>query len=165
MAEDRPRTWMEDRRVCWKCGEAYPEEVLICVECGIDLRSGDEIKTDEGAEEPLTPLQKGAAFIGNLVPGLFRPILAMVSFAVMAIGLFVMALSLGMSGLVPLSSISIGAAGVIVYAHGISWILGGECGFLSSVLVEFDARRWVLFFVILCAPLVAVLATVKFAVG
>jgi hypothetical protein len=165
MAEDRPRTWMEDRHVCWKCGEAYPEEVLICVKCGIDLRSGDEIKTYEDSEEPLTPLQKGAAFIGSLMPGLFRPILAMVSVAVMAIGLFVMALSVGMSGLVPLSSISIGAAGLIVYAHGISWLLGGECGFLSSTLAELDARRWVLFFVILWAPIVAVLATVKFATG
>jgi hypothetical protein len=70
-----------------------------------------------------------------------------------------------MSGLVPLSSITIGAAGLIVYAHGISWILGGEWGFLSSALAELDARRWVLFFVILWAPIVAVLATVKFAVG
>jgi len=165
MAEDRPRTWMEDRRVCWKCGEAYPEEVLICVECGIDLRSGDEIKTGDDTEEPLTPLQKVAAFIGKLMPGLFRPVLALSSVGVMAIGLFVMAFAIGMARLVPLGCFAIGAGGVIVYAHGISWILGGECGYLSSTLAELDAGRWVLFFVILWAPTVAVFAVLKFAMG
>ena len=165
MAEDRPRTWMEDRRVCWKCGEAYPEEVLICVECGIDLRTGDEIKTGEDAEEPLTPLQKGAAFIGKLMPGLFRPILAMSSVGVMAIGLLVMAFAIAMARLVPLGAFAIGGAGVIVYAHGISWILAGDFGFLSGALAELDGKRWVLFFVILWVPIAVVLAMVKFAMG
>jgi hypothetical protein len=153
---------MEDRRVCWKCGEAYPEEVVICVECGIDLRSGDEIKAGDDPEESLTPLQKGVAFIASLVPGLFRPALAMASVVVMAIGLLVMAFAISLSAVVPLSAFPIGAAGLIVYAHGVSWLLGGWCGFLNSTLAELDARRWVLFFVILWAPIVAVLVIAKF---
>lgn len=165
MAEDRPRTWMEDRRVCWKCGEAYPEEVVICVECGIDLRSGDEIKAGDDPEEPLTPLQKCAVFIGKLMPGLFRPALAMASVGVMVIGLFVMAFAISMAVLISLGAFAIGGAGVIVYAHGISWLLGGEFGFLSSTLAELDAKRWVLFFVILWAPIGVFLAIVKFAMG
>ncbi len=165
MTEDRPRTWMEDRRVCWKCGEAYPEEVLICVECGIDLRSGDEIKADDDPEEPLTPLQKVAAFIGKLAPGLFRPALAIASVGVMAIGLFVMAFAISMAVLIPVGAFAIGAGGVIVYAHGIAWILAGECGFLSSTLVELDGKRWALFFVILWAPIGVVFAIMKSAMG
>ena len=165
MVEDRPRTWMEDRRVCWKCGEAYPEEVLICVECGVDLRTGDELKTNEEPEEPLRPVQKVAAFIGELAPGLFRPVLLVFSIIIMIVGLLVMAFGMGLMALAPISSFTIGAAGVIVYAHGISWILGVECGFLSGVLAEFDGKRWVLFFVILWAPMIILLAIVSFAVG
>jgi hypothetical protein len=156
---------MEDRRVCWKCGEAYPEEVLICVECGIDLRSGDEIKAGDDPEEPLTPLQKVGVFIGSLMPGLFRPALLMSSVGVMAIGLLVMAFAIGMTRLVLLGSFAIGGSGVIVYAHGISWLLVGDFGFLSSTLAELDGKRWVLFFVILWAPLAVVLVMVKFVVG
>jgi hypothetical protein len=147
---------MEDRRICWKCGTDYDDDVIICTDCGVDLRTGAEVGADEDDEPELPPHLKPVAFIVNLLPGIVRPVLVVCSAVTCLIGLAVVGFAIGLLGFgVVLSSVSIGAAGLIVYAHGISWILAAEFGFLSSTLIEIDSKQWLVFFTLLLAPIFA----------
>jgi len=154
VAEDRQPGWMEDRRICWKCGADYGENTVICTECGIDLRTGEEVgaQPDDGPELPRH--RTVVSFIINWMPGLLRPVVIVCSIITCLIGLAIVGFAIRILGFgVVLSSVSIGAAGLIVYAHGISWILAGEFGFLSSTLVELDGKQWLTFFALLLAPI------------
>jgi len=164
VAEDRQPGWMEDRRICWKCGADYDETTVICTECGIDLRTGDEVGSDADDEPGLPRHLKIASFIINWMPGLLRPVLIVCSLITCVMGLAVVGFAIGILGFgVVLSSVSIGAAGLIVYAHGISWILAGEFGFLSSTLVELDGKQWLTFFALLLAPIFVGVLMLKYA--
>lgn len=154
---------MEDRRICWKCGSDYAEDVIICTDCGIDLRTGGEVGSDADDEPEVPRHLKIAAFVFNWMPGLLRPVLIACSIVICLIGLAAIGFAVGLLGFgVVLSSVSIGAAGLILYGHGISWLLAGEFGFLSSTLVELDGKQWLTFFVLLLAP---IFLGVKLAAG
>ena len=166
MAEDRQPGWMEDRRICWKCGADYDENTVVCTDCGIDLRTGAEVGA-RADDEPEVPRHlKPVAFIVDWMPGLLRPGLIVCSIATCLVGLAVMAFAVGILGFgVVLSSVSIGAAGLIVYGHGLSWLLAGEFGFLSSTLVELDGNQWLTFFALLLAPVFLGVLLIKYAAG
>jgi len=164
VAEDRQPGWMEDRRICWKCGADYDENTVICTECGIDLQTGAEVGAKVDDEPELPRHLKVLSFILNWMPGLVRPVLIVCSIVTCLIGLAIVGFAMGLLGFgVVLSSVSIGAAGLIVYAHGISWILAGEFGFLSGTLVELDSKQWLTFFALLLAPIFAGLLYLKYA--
>jgi hypothetical protein len=157
---------MEDRRICWKCGADYDEDVVVCTDCGIDLRTGAEVASGPGDEPELPRHLKAVAFVVDWMPGLLRPVLIVCSIATCLIGLAVVGFAVGLLGFgVVLSSVSIGAAGLIVYGHGISWLLAGEFGFLSNTLVELDGKQWLTFFALLLAPVFAGVLYLKYAAG
>ncbi len=162
MAENRQPGWMEDRRICWKCGADYDEDVVICTDCGVDLRTGAEVGANTDDEPELPRHLKPVAFIINWMPGVLRPGLVVGSAVTCVIGLGVVGFAIGLLGFgVVLSSVSIGAAGLLVYAHGISWLLAGEFGFLSNTLIELDGKQWLTFFALLVAPIFAGVLYIK----
>ena len=166
MPDGRRPGWMEDRRICWKCGADYAEDVVVCTDCGIDLRTGKEVGSSTDDEPDLSRALRGVVFVANWMPGLFRPVVLVCSIIMCLVGLAVIAFAMGLLGFgVVLSSVSIGAAGLIVYGHGLSWLLAGEFGFLSSTLVELDGKQWFTFFVLLLAPMVIGIVCLKCAVG
>jgi phage FluMu protein Com len=156
-----------ERAVCPICRASMDTAVSICAMCGFNRRTGktsvkhlhkleEESAADEREEEkvafPLLVLQ----FLGELLPGLFRPglligaiILSIIAFAILGLALFI----IGLGGLI--SGMAIGGTGLVLYGQALGILLYGEWAFLPECLAECDSRRWLLFLVLLFAPFAA----------
>lgn len=147
---------------CNFCKAPVSPEHTICPECGYNRRTGrmsenvlqnnNDIQEEEGLPFHLLTIQ----FISELMPGLFRPGLLIVTFLLTVAGFFVMGLgififSLGAVG----SAMGIAGAGLVVYGQALGVLLYGEWALLSECLAEFDGRRWLLFFFLLFSPFAA----------
>lgn len=160
---------------CKSCGTPYDASARICVRCGIDLRTGKPLRTSIGAPVPdaddeddgpvtYTAWEKFQMAVGAFVPGLFRPMLLIVSLLVVCVamvgGWFCLVL-LGFGTLFP--AVAVGAVALIVYAQAVAWILIGRFELLHDALAEFDGRAWTLFAIIVWGPFFVVLALAKMA--
>ena len=153
---------------CPACETVAPPGAVICVNCGLNLKTGTPTRIasvdDEPGEEeaPPSPPMRALMLIGEFAPGLLRPLVLIASLVVAVLGLGILAFGLALFAAgVLLSAFAVGAAGVIVYAHGIAWLLDGGLSWLPEALVDFDGPRWGIFFVLLLAPLVALFLLVK----
>ena len=134
-------------------------DAILCVQCGLNLKTGQRVDYDgledeapEEEEGPSLPLRM-LIFVGELLPGMFRPgillfsiIVGIIGFGVMGLGIVIFELGAMLAG------IAISAGGLVAYAQAIGMLLVGEAVFLSEALAEIDSRRWYLFFLILFAP-------------
>jgi hypothetical protein len=152
------------------------DETLICVECGINLKTGERLETrvaDEAAggsptgerdrgdgEDGVAPAPAApdpwpwAERVGAIFPGLFRPLTVVLALVMGAVAAGLALLCLGVVGMAPFTGITAGAVGLIAYAQGVAWLMTGEVSLLSNCLVEFDGNRWFVFFAFLAAPFV-----------
>jgi len=153
-------------RTCPHCGTDYPSETVICIQCGIDLRTGSELETEADPVRGPSAGMQALQFVGDLMPGLFRPVLLIVALLVAVAGFGIMWLGLAIffMGAV-LGAIAIMAAGLVVYAQAIGWVLTGRFSMLSECLAELDRNQWPLFFVVLFAPIVLLLIAFNLAGG
>ena len=141
----------EDRNLCWKCGTEYGPEVRVCVRCGINLDTGDEMKTRTGddAREP-TAQEKSLGVIGEWMPGLLRPGVVVLSTVAALGGMAVMAFAFGLLGhkqyINMAMTILLGGPGLVIYAHGAAWMISGRILWLHEALADFAGRNWALFF-------------------
>lgn len=141
----------EDKNLCWKCGAEYAPEVTVCVKCGINLETGDEMKTRTGddAREP-TGGEKALGVIGDWMPGLVRPGVVALSIPVALGGLAVMAFGFGFLGLRQYinigTTILTGIPGLLLYAQAVAWMISGRIVWLHEALADFAGRHWALFF-------------------
>ena len=164
------QTRLEDRRrACPGCGEAYGTDVVVCVACGIDLRTGRRIQT--AAETRLTPVEDEAPaeearslpvrlllFVGGLAPGLFRPLVLVLSIVVVALGLGIMGFGMVIFQVGALiGAVAIMAGGLVVYAQAIAWVLAGSICLLPEAMVDFDSNQWTMFLAIVLLPILAFL--------
>jgi len=155
-------------RVCPACGEAAAPGAVICVHCGLNLRTGTPTHTalEDAAEPeeerpPSLPV-RAVMLVGEWTPGLLRPVVLLLSVVVGLLGLGILAFGIGLLGMgAVISCFAVGAAGVIVYAHAAAWIVDGEVSLLSEALTNFEGGRWLVFFVLLALPFVSVFLLVK----
>jgi hypothetical protein len=144
----------EGRNLCWKCGTEYAPEVTVCVKCGINLDTGEEMKTRTGdqARDP-TAREKTLGVIGEWMPGLVRPGVVALSIVVGLCGLAVMAFAFGLLGfrqyINMATTILLGGPGLVLYAHAAAWMISGRIVWLHEALAEFAGRNWALFFSLL----------------
>ena len=163
---------MDTARRCPKCATEYPAETVICVWCGVDLRTGEAVATEVGEVRGPAPSgeaaesQPGAGrtllrVVGGVVPGLFRPVFLVVSILVGCIGLGMLWFALVLFQVGGLfAAVAVGAGGLIVYAQGIGWILAGEFAMLHECLADLDGKQWMVFFVVVSAPFVVLVIAV-----
>ncbi|MFH1732432.1 MAG: hypothetical protein ABIF82_12390 [Planctomycetota bacterium] len=151
---------------CPKCGTDYPSATVICIHCGVDLRTGSELETEADPVRGPSAGMRALQFVGDLMPGLFRPVLLIVALLVAIAGFAIMSLGLAIffMGAV-FGAVAIMAAGLIVYAQAIGWVLTGSFSLLSECLAELDGNQWTLFFVVLFAPIVLLLIAFNLAAG
>ena len=114
---------------------------------------------DAQDEEPISPLLRCVLFVGEYLPGLFRPkalilsiVCAATGFAILGLAMFIALLG----GL--LSAFVIGGFGLICYAQALAMLLHGEPALLSEALSELNAWQWLLFIVLLAAPFAGAIA-------
>jgi ribosomal protein S27E len=167
LQEDAPEASVR----CPICGARMDAALSVCAQCGFNRRTGKtSIKhlrgraveeAEEGPEKvsfALLVLQ----FIGELLPGLFRPglligaiILSLVGFAVLGLAMFLIGLGAILSGM------SIGGAGLVVYAQALGILLYGQWAFLPECLAECNGRRWLAFLILLVAPFATVYLLIR----
>ncbi len=154
---------------CPECGSEYDTNVVICVRCGIDLRTGRALQMDSdppagetsSGEKRHCLAMRALVFVGNLLPGMFRPGILVVSTLMVAAALVVFYFSmvfLLLGGV--FTAVAMAAGGLILYGQAIAWMLTGGFGLLHEALADLDGSQWLMFFVLLLLPLVAVIGLV-----
>jgi hypothetical protein len=153
-------------RHCWKCRADYPPETVVCVRCGINLATGEEIPKQEPEEPPLTPWEKVVATVADLTPGLLRPIVWIPSLLLAAggWGVIIMGGMLIQAGVI-LSGVPVAALGLIMYAQAAVWMIMGQFWLMHTALVEFQGRHWTIFAVAVFGPGIAFILVLKFLAG
>ena len=153
---------MSATRHCWRCRTHYPADTLVCVRCGVNLLTGEDIaKPDESAEVPLTGAAKLHALAADLMPGLLRPRIWAPVIALFAVAVGVALLGWNFMMGAPLSAISIMAVGFILYAQAVVWLMTGQFWLLHAALAEFQSRHWPIFLLLTFGPGVILLTLVK----
>jgi len=108
---------------------------------------------DAEDEEPLSPLLRCVVFVGEYLPGLFRPKTLVLSILCAAVGFAIMGLAMVIALLGGiLSAFVIGGFGLICYGQALAMLLHGEAVLLSEALSELNAWKWMLFILLLAAP-------------
>ncbi|MBI2194834.1 MAG: hypothetical protein HYU36_22870 [Planctomycetes bacterium] len=171
---------MADEKPCPKCGRRYPPGVVICVPCGINLVTGEELRTQvpdlEKAEErngeecsesdasgeseeqpqPLSPPMRVLECIGSALPGLFRPVVLLAAFVLLVVSAGLMGLGAVVIAFgAILSGISIAAMGLLAYAQAAVCLITGEIWLIHDALAEFESRAWTLLVFFLALPFIA----------
>lgn len=155
-------------RRCCVCETDYPSDVLICVECGINLLTGEQYtlsveRISEHAAERAgsekssfraTPTRFLLVWSGENLPGLFRPLVLLCALLLAAIGLSIVVLGivLLMGFMVVMGGGACMALGSLAYAQALAFIISGEFETLVTALVDFDGTHWTVFFSLLMAP-------------
>ena len=151
---------------CPHCGTVYPPDTVICVKCGIDLRTGDELQTEAEPEPRPSAIMTVLLFLGNLAPGVVRPMLLITSLLVAVIGLGIMVLGMHIFAMgAVFAAVAILASGLVVYAQAVAWVLFGNFAMLPECLAELDGNQWFVFFIIVLAPIAAFLIALHLASG
>jgi hypothetical protein len=149
-----------DKRLCWKCGSVYDPETVICVKCGLNLETGEQFETHAEDDEPEPPAAPGFySFLDDWAPGLVRPGIILGSLFMTGLGVAVMGYALvilGMGGLI--AAVAIGAAGLVLCAHAVAWILVGRFALLNDALVDLRGNQWMVFSVLTLLPVVVGMA-------
>ena len=170
-------------RRCPGCGVAYGREIVICIPCGIRLETGERIETryeSEPESEPAAERDGDSAepeadpapppvfvlWLAAWLPGLLHPLTLILSLLAIILAAAVAWLSLLVFSFgAVLAAIAMGAAGLVLYAQAVAWILIGEVRLLHDALMDFDTRRWGLFLLFIGGPFFVGIAAIKTAIG
>ncbi|MFP4057514.1 MAG: hypothetical protein ACLF0G_11660 [Candidatus Brocadiia bacterium] len=176
VADDFP----QPRIRCGGCGGVVDLPVARCPGCGAPLarggapcvRCGSEVGRSPGAEPPEEDEEReGLAlrvllFVGELVPGLFRPGLVVLSLVLVVVGLGVLGFAAFLFSLGLLfSPMAVGAVGLLAYAQGVAVLLNGQACLLSEALAELVGPQWLLFLALIAAPFVVMLLLLQSGMG
>ena len=179
---------MSKSRICPGCGREYEPAINICVECGIDLRTGmqlpthiertddepdtDELDTDEPFDDEevrINPFYRFVVIVAQMFPGLIRPGVLITSVLMAALGLTISVFGLyvffGMGLILTpiLVGVMIAGVGVVAYAQAVAWLIMGEFMLLVECLSEFDSKQWNLFLALMALPILALALAIKFS--
>jgi len=156
---------MANENKCWKCATHYPANVILCIRCGINLKTGDPIESaldaSSNAETELTFPLRILQWIADTLPGLLKVPVLIVSIFASFIAFLVVMLSLSLLLGAPLSAFPIGAVGLIIFAQAVTWMIQGEFCLLQQGMAEFRGKDWTTFVVIVFAPIILELVFLK----
>ena len=134
----------------------------------MNLRTGERMGTRFGGREreiepEPDPFGPATMFFLDSFPGLFNPKIVALALllAVISAAVAVVFLAIASLGAV-FAAFAIGAVALIIWGQALAMILSGEIGFLSSCMIEFDAKRWCWFIIFIVAPVVATFTLVRY---
>ena len=159
--------------VCPSCGQATAPDAVICVNCGLNLKTGRWVLADtEGEGKGATaggarPLPcRAARLVAESLPGLFRPLVLIAALLAAGVGGGLLALGLRFLHMgMALSGCLLGAGGVVVHAQGMAWLVDGGLSFLPDALTDFEGASWGVFVVLVLVPLAALVAVGRWLLG
>ena len=144
--------------LCPECDNNVEPDVRICLECGYNFDSGRKVgKHIPVYGEDFTPQKKMIDAVVDFIPGLFRPLVFLAFCTSVLIALFIIWMGLFILSLGALATcIYFSICALIVYAHGVGFLLSGEVSMLRNALVEIDGAKWTFFFIMVFGPPVTV---------
>jgi len=96
--------------------------------------------------------------VGDWFPGLFRPLVLLAAVLAVLIGLGVMGLALFLLALgAVISAFPVGGMGLIIYAHGVAFLLTGQVALLHDSLADMESKKWTPFILLGLAPMAALM--------
>ena len=143
---------------CPDCAREVAPEARICLHCGFNFDTGKKLEKHIPVHgEDFSPPLKLLTTIADYFPGLFKIhtlLLSLLSIMVtFAITFFVFIFfSLGALN----ASIFFAVCALVVYAHGVGFILTGEAMMLRSVFMELSGAKWSLFLFLVFSPPIAI---------
>jgi len=158
-----PKT-REPGRPCPNCRTVLAAHAILCSRCGLNLETGrasrghwPEEKEVVEEKEPASFGMRAVLFLGEWVPGLFRPRVVIFSVLCTAVALALLWLCtfIFMLGAI-IGAMPIGGFAIMCYAQAIAMILTGEIALLSDLLSELNGTKWLIFFVVLLSPILSV---------
>jgi hypothetical protein len=144
---------------CWKCHQTYPPGTKICVACGIDLETGEDLSfknQDTVDPDEIDPYRPKNAFewLTMSLPGLFRPMVLVgfigMAFIFAALGFLTLLL---LEYQVIMSAMAVGAVGLLAWAQGVIFLLLGRFSILHDGLSELRGSQWHIFILLTLAPI------------
>ena len=147
--------------VCPDCQKNHPRGTRICVECGIDLLTGQTLSTRAPDATELHALENAPLdddrpppsfgfrlmqFFGDNTPGLFIPkvFAGVVAVMLVAAAITAIAVMVFLVGLVGHSMLFAGFA-LMVYWQALAMLLTGQYTLLQNAMSDFRAAQWYLF--------------------
>jgi hypothetical protein len=142
---------------CPDCGKSIEAGSRICVDCGYSFDTGRKVEKHIPVYgEDFSPARKLLCWVADMVPGLFRPLPLALFILSVIVSLMIFYLALFIIGLgAMLSGIMIASFSMVVYAHGVGWLLTGEIQMLKSAMAELTGPRWTAFLFVVFAPVSA----------
>ncbi len=161
---------LEEHR-CPQCGKELGRNTVICIDCGINVETGQRFDAQvsvEEVEDPHEPEEEQFAepglarrwtlYFAAVFPGVVRPGMVIFSVIIMVAGIAILAfgLALALGALVqpfPFEGMAISAAGLVLWAQAWGWIMTDEFSVMPNTFVEFDEERWWAFVFLMMLPI------------
>jgi hypothetical protein len=152
--------------ICPDCENEVAPGDRICVKCGYNFDTGKKVKKHipvYGEDFPAS--RKAIDAVADFIPGLFKIHILLLFSASIFTALLIIYLSLFMLGLGALITCVICAvSALIVYAHGVGFLMTGEIQMLRSAMVELTGYRWTFFLIMVFGPPITVFM-ITFKIG
>lgn len=157
--------------LCPKCQTQYPDNMLICVPCGINMKTGQQLRTQSAAvpDIPDLPPESGEdtpkPWLADNFPGALRPKTLTLSAGLGALGfgitLFALYTIVAGGADFLFGSFCIAAVGVLLSAQAWAWLITGEIWLLNTAMLEFQSKDWTNLSLALIVPVTVVFAVMK----
>ena len=135
--------------LCPDCKNSVPFGDRICLNCGFNFDTGRKVEEHIPIYgEDFSWSRKVLDTVVDFIPGLFRIHIVLLFFASIAIALFLIYFGLilmAFGAVVTLIFMSVCA--LVVYAHGVGFMLTGEVQMLNSAMSELTGGHWTFFLV------------------
>ena len=134
---------------CPDCENSVSPGDRICLSCGFNFNTGRKVEEHVPVYgEDFSWFRKTLNVVADFMPGLFRIHIFLMFVLCTAIALLLVYFGLvllGFGGLVACVSLGVGA--LILYGHGVGFLLTGDLQLLNSAMVELTGARWTFFLI------------------
>ena len=139
---------------CPDCEEEVESGLRICINCGYNFDTGKKVeKHIPVSGEELPVLQKRLNDLVDFIPGLFKIHILFFFWASIVTACLIMYMGLVLMGFgALLTCIFFGVCALIVYAHGVGFLMTGELQMLRSAMGELTGWRWDFFLILVFGP-------------
>ena len=152
---------------CPDCTEKVDPGLRICVNCGYSFDSGEKVKKHIPVYgEEFSLARRCLNDLVNFIPGLFKIHILFLFSASIAAALVIMYLGLFIMGLgAILTCIFFASCSLIVYAHGVGFLMTGEVQMLRNAMAELTGERWNFFLLMVFGPPITIFIIIYIIIG
>jgi len=148
--------------ICPDCSQEVAPGLRICITCGYNFDTGKKVEKHIPVYgEEFSAARRRLDEIVDFIPGLFKVHTVLFFFASIILACIIMYLGLFLMGLgALLTCIFFAVCALIVYAHGVGFLMTGELQMLRSAMVELTGYRWSFFLFMVFSPPITIFSMI-----